>query len=234
MQEEEAEGVVWHDGHAWCPNCKEGIGCDRHGQPFAHVCRDDFPAARRDVVVALSQLTGVFDSLAEELNPVSATPDQAIQCALLVEEIGRAAGYARKVLTDAVLEWFAKNEGGLRELEAGPEKLFWPDRSPGPALVKDHSMLGMSLWEKTIGESVMAVVYGDEDAALQVRELFRELIESAMSKTGWKPGKVKEILGEDGYWAHYDRPSLDKMKTGKVAKLGMANQRFFKKRRRGA
>ncbi len=195
---------------------------------------DDFLAARKNAAGKLIALREAFSWLAEEFDPVSATPDQAIQCALLVEEIGRAADHARKVLTDAVLEWFAKNEGGLRELEAGPEKLFWPDRSPGPALVKDVSALGVALWSRVASVGVMTAVHGDEEAAETIRQLIREFVECTMSKNAFKAGKVKEILGEDGYWMHYDRPSLDKMKTGPVAKLGVANQRFFKKHRKGA
>lgn len=195
----------------------------------------DFEAARKEAVGAIAVLCNRFDRLAGELDPVSATPDQAIECALLVEEIGRAAGHARKVLTDAVLEWFAKNEGGLRELEAGPEKLFWPDRSPGPALVKDHSVLGLALWDAGAYGLVVDLLDGDIDFVAEgVREVFRDFVEVACAKNAFKAGKVKEILGEDGYWTHYDRPSTDKMKTGPVAKLGVANQRFFKSHRKGA
>ncbi len=195
---------------------------------------DDFPAARKNLAADLTDLRKGADWLAEELDPVSATPDQAIQCALLVEEIGRAAGHARKVLTDAVLEWFAKNEGGLKELEAGPEKMFWPDRSPGPALVKDVSALGVALWSRVASVGVMTAVHGDEEAAETIRQLIREFVECTMSKNAFLAGEVKKILGKDGYWTHYDRPSLDKVKTGPVAKLGVANQRFFKKHRKGA
>lgn len=194
----------------------------------------DFSVVRKDAAGSLVALQDHFDWLAEELDPVSATPDQAIQCALLVEEIGRAAGHARKVLTDAVLEWFAQNEGGLRELEAGPEKLFWPDRSLGPALVKDVSALGVALWKKSQFSAAMLVVGGDVQAFDWLAVAVQDFIESVCSKNAFKAGKVKEILGEDGYWTHYDRPSLDKMKTGPVAKLGVANQRFFKKYRKGA
>ena len=193
---------------------------------------DDFPAARKNAAGALSRLRDHFDRLAEELDPVSATPDQAIECALLVEETGRAAGHARKVLTDAVLEWFAQT--GTEGLEAGPEKFFWPDRSPGPALVKDVSALGVALWKKQQWDNVMGIVGGDTEAFDWLTAIVCDFIESTMSKNAFKAGRVKEILGEDGYWAHYDRPSLDKMKTGPVARLGVANQRFFKKRRKGA
>ena len=126
--------------------------------------------------------------LAEELHSREARPEEATACAVLTKEIGRAAGKARSALTDAVLEWFAKNEGDIKSLEAGPELKFWPDRSPGAPRVKDHSALAVELWNKVHGERVMALVHGDIEAADQVREMFRDLVESAMSKTGWKPG----------------------------------------------
>jgi len=183
---------------------------------------------------ALTGLRSAFGWLADELHSVEARLQEATACAVLTQEIGRAAGDARKMLTDAVLRWFAENSGDIKSLEAGPELKFWPDRSLGAPRVKDHSVLGVRLWDKVHSERVMIIVHGDIEAAAQVRELFRDLVESVMSKTGWKPGRAKEILGEEDFWTHYDRPSVDKLKDGPKVKLGVGNQRFMTKHRKGA
>jgi len=192
-----------------------------------------FLTARRLSVHTLSGLRDNFDFLARTLDPVNATSEQATQCALLVEEIGRAARHAREILSDAVLEWFISNEGGVRELIAGPEKFFWPDRSPGPALVKDVSALGVALWSRVASVGVMTAVHGDEEAAETIRQLVREFVECAMSKNAFLAGEARKILGPDEYWNHYDRPSKDKIKTGRVTKLGIGNKRFMEKYRKG-
>jgi len=195
---------------------------------------NDFPAARKSAAGALVALRDRFDQLAEELDPVTATSEQATQAALLVEEIGRAAGHARKVLAGSVLEWFAKNEGGVRELDAGPEKYFWPDRSPGDPLVKDVSALGLALWDVRAYGVVLEAVLNNPEAAERVREVFRDIVESTMSKNAFLAGKAKKILGPEEWWNHYDRSSIDKLKAGPVAKLGVGNKRFMAKHRKGS
>ena len=186
-----------------------------------------YDGARR----SLTELREHFEYLAGALHPVESREEEAVACAVLVAEIGRASRDSKAALETAVLKWFTENEKGVRSLECGEIK-YWPDRSPGAATVKDLSQLAAELWVVAEGERVLEIVYGDTEAAAEIQLAFRDLVESAVSKSGFKAGAVKKILGTEGYWQHYDRPDVDKMKTGPRVKLGVGNTRFMEKHKR--
>lgn len=61
--------VIWHDGHAWCPDCKKGVGCDKNGHPFAHACSvelDLIALAHLPVEEVATQLLAKHSVSAEE------------------------------------------------------------------------------------------------------------------------------------------------------------------------
>ncbi len=181
---------------------------------------------------ALRALKEDFGALSGALHSVNARPEEATAAAVMIQEIGRAAKEARTMLTDAVLLWFAENAGGIQSLKAGPELKFWPSRSPGPPKVGDHVKMARDLWPRYHGDRIMRAVNGDETAYEEVSEAFVDFVASTISKSGFKAGKVREIMGHE-FWEHYTRPDVDSLKDGPTVKLGIGNTRFMKEHRKG-